>query len=117
MKKCSIVWDAVCIVLFFSVGATAPLFIAGLSIGIPGAITGAGAAIASYVIDTKEGNKAAALIRDDEEITKELLNFSDKILHLAVLLHGREVSFLQHSFLPFAQIHSWTERNGNVPEN
>ena len=87
-----------CIDFFCVVGATTPLFIAGLSIGIPGAITGAGAAIASHVIDTKEGNKAAALIRDDEEITKELLNFSDKILHLAVLLHGKEVSFLQRYF-------------------
>ena len=57
------------------VGATTPLLIAGLSIGIPGAMTGAGAEIANFAIDKTHWKKIAALINDDEEMTGELLDF------------------------------------------
>ena len=73
---------------FFAVGATTPLFIAGLSIGIPGAITGVGAEIANYVIDRKQAKKAVALVKVDEEITKELWDLKDKLVCSATLLHN-----------------------------
>ena len=82
-------------ILFFEVGATTPLFIAGLSIGIPGAITGAGAEIANHVIDKKQGKKAAALVKADEEITKELWDFKAILLSCAVLLHNINKVYFQ----------------------
>ena len=74
--------------MLFEVGASTPLFIAGLSIGIPGAITGAGAEIANHVIDKKQGKKAVELVKADEEITKELWDFKDILLRSATLLHN-----------------------------
>ena len=71
------------------------MLIAGLSIGITGAMTGAGAEIANFAIDKTHWKKIAVLINDDEEMTGELLDFSDKILSLATLLECRlKVSFL-----------------------
>ena len=78
------------------VGATTPLFIAGLSVGIPGAVTGAGAAIAEHVIGKKENKEAAELIKNDGEITTELLYFAEKVTHLGRLLHDILVSLLQY---------------------
>ena len=78
------------------VGATTPLFIAGLSIGIPGAVTGAGAAIADHVISKSRGKEAAELIKNDEEITTVLIDFSEKVTQLGRLLHGILVSLLEY---------------------
>ena len=81
--------------MLFQVGATTPLFIAGLSIGIPGAITGAGAEIANHVIDKKEAKKAVVMIKADEEITKELWDFKDILLLSATIIHNiNKVDFL-----------------------
>ena len=78
------------------------MLIAGLSIGIPGAITGAGAEIANFAIDKIHWKKIAALINDDEEMTAELLDFSDKILslatHLDCKLKASSLSYLPEMF-------------------
>ena len=60
-------------------------------------MTGAGAEIANFAIDKTHWKKIAELINDDEEMTGELLDFSDKILSLATLLECKlKVSFLSY---------------------
>ena len=77
---------------YYSVGATTPLFIAGLVIGVPGAITTTGAAIAEVVVDKTQGKRAEELIKKDEEKTKLFAEFLSKLQRLAMLVwHHDEV--------------------------